>query len=270
MKKKSGTESHVVELHAAAKDGASLEDGEADSTAIPAPSTAELELLEQAGTELDKAGPAAILEWTFGHYGDDASVACSFGGVSGMVLMHMAQEIQPTAETFYIDTDYLFPETYETVEAARKRWPDAPIRAYSPTISPDEQAREYGEHLWERDPDLCCDIRKVEPNRRALANKRAWISGLRRDQSEERASTPAVQWDEKFGLVKANPLINWDEKLLWAYIFEHEIPYNPLHDRNFPSIGCTNCTRAVLPGEDPRAGRWSGFEKSECGLHVPS
>lgn len=224
--------------------------------------------IAEAAERLDRAGPADILQWTFDRYGEATGVACSFGGVSGMVLLHMVQELNPAAEIFYIDTDYLFEETLQTVEASRARWPEANIRAYKTEISPEQQAALHSDRLWESDPDLCCDIRKVEPNRRALENKQAWISGLRRDQSDERASTPAVQWDAKFGLVKANPLINWDEKLLWAYIFEHNIPYNPLHDQNFPSIGCTNCTRAVLPGEDPRAGRWSGTDKSECGLHV--
>ena len=133
----------------------------------------------------------------------------------------------------------------------------------------DDRGEQHGEALWERDPDLCCDLRKVEPTRTALEGKRAWISGLRRDQVG-RDTTPAVLWDEKFELVKVNPLVNWDEKRIWAYIFEHEVPYNPLHDRGYPSIGCTNCTRAVRPGEDPRAGRWSGSDKLECGLHTVS
>ena len=134
-------------------------------------------------------------------------------------------------------------------------------------MTPEAQAEEHGPALWDRDPDLCCEIRKVEPNRRALEGKRAWISGLRRDQTG-REETPAILWDEKFQLVKVNPLVNWDEKLLWSYIFERGLPYNTLLDHGYPSIGCTNCTRAVAPGEDPRAGRWSGFDKLECGLHT--
>ncbi|HJM88352.1 MAG TPA: phosphoadenylyl-sulfate reductase [Dehalococcoidia bacterium] len=219
-------------------------------------------------TELDNADPEAVLAWAFEHYGDDVTLACSFGGASGMVLMDMVQKLNAKSEVFYLDTKFLFPETLQTLETSRAFWPAARITGYSSAISVEAQAAEHGEALWERDPDLCCEIRKVEPNREALANSRAWISGLRRDQSEDRATTPAIQWDEKFGLVKINPLINWDEKRVWAYIAEHKLPYNPLHDQGFPSIGCSNCTRAVQPGEDPRAGRWAGTDKIECGIHV--
>ena len=229
---------------------------------------AEAETIAAAAVALDRAEPEEILRWAFKQYGDGLTLACSFGGISGMVLMDMVQRVHPTADVFYIDTDYLFPETEETVAVSERRWPEARITRYASTISVGEQAHQHGAALWERDADLCCEIRKVEPNRRALVGKRAWVSGLRRDQSEERASTPAVQWDEKFGLVKVNPLINWDEKRVWAYVFEHEVPFNPLHDAGYPSIGCVNCTRAVKPGEDPRAGRWSGQAKTECGLHT--
>ncbi|MEE8422169.1 MAG: phosphoadenylyl-sulfate reductase [Dehalococcoidia bacterium] len=234
--------------------------------------SAEAAAIEEAAAALNAAEPEAILRWAVERYGDDISLACSFGGASGMVLMDMVQKLNATTdvrtEVFYLDTAYLFAETLQTVEASKARWPEARITAFRSDVTAGEQARIHGEALWERDPDLCCEIRKIEPNRQALAGKRAWISGLRRDQSEERASTPAVQWDAKFGLVKVNPLINWDEKRVWAYIVEHGIPYNPLHDHGFPSIGCFNCTRAVKPGEDPRAGRWSGSDKTECGLHT--
>lgn len=229
---------------------------------------AEEAAISEAAAALDDAGPGEILQWALDRYGDDVSLACSFGGVSSLVMLHMIEELRPSVEVFYIDTDYLFPETLQLVESAQQRWPRANIVSYRSAVTVAEQEAQHGPALWERDPDLCCDIRKVEPNRRALAGKRAWFSGLRRDQSEERASTPAVQWDEKFDLVKVNPLINWDEKRVWAYLFEQDIPYNPLHDQNYPSIGCTNCTRAVLPGEDARAGRWSGQDKTECGLHT--
>jgi len=130
-----------------------------------------------------------------------------------------------------------------------------------------EQAELYGDELWARQPDLCCATRKVEPLQRALGEVDAWVTGVRRDQAPTRANAKKVEWDEKFGLVKANPLADWTLKEVWAYIHEHDVPYNPLHDRNFPSIGCTHCTRPVMPGEDPRAGRWAGQDKVECGLH---
>ena len=228
----------------------------------------EAEAIASAAAALDEAEPEEILRWAVGRYGEELTLACSFGGISGMVLMDMVQRLQPSTSVFYLDTDFLFTETIETVERSRAFWPEARITGFKTPVTPEEQARLYGERLWERDPDACCDIRKLEPNRRALEGKRAWISGLRRDQSGERASTPAVQWDAKFGLVKVNPLVNWDEKQLWAYIFKYDLPYNPLHDQGYPSIGCTNCTRPVAPGEDPRSGRWAGLDKTECGLHT--
>jgi phosphoadenosine phosphosulfate reductase len=115
--------------------------------------------------------------------------------------------------------------------------------------------------------EQCCAIRKVEPLKRALGSVDAWVTGIRRDQAPTRANSKKVEWDDKFGLVKANPLADWTLEDVWAYIHEHDVPYNPLHDQNYPSIGCTHCTRQVMPGEDPRAGRWAGQEKVECGLH---
>lgn len=227
-----------------------------------------LAALEEASAALDQAEPEEILRWAIDRYGEGLTLACSFGGISGMVLMDMVQRLAPRTEVFYLDTDYLFPETYEMVDTAKAKWMTANIVGYRTDVSVEEQARLHGASLWERDPDLCCEIRKVEPNRRALAGKAAWISGLRRDQSADRGATPAVQWDAKFGLVKVNPLINWDEKKVWAYIFKHSVPYNPLHDRGYPSIGCTNCTKPVNPGDDPRSGRWAGLDKDECGLHT--
>lgn len=228
----------------------------------------ELAAIEEASVALDHAEPEEILQWAIDRYGEGLTLACSFGGISGMVLMDMVQRLASSTEVFYLDTDYLFPETYEMVDTAKAQWPNAQIVGYRTDVSTEEQARLHGASLWERDPDLCCEIRKIEPNRRALEGKRAWISGLRRDQSADRGTTPAVQWDAKFGLVKVNPLINWDEKKVWAYIFKHSVPYNPLHDRGYPSIGCTNCTKPVNPGDDPRSGRWAGLDKDECGLHT--
>ncbi len=126
----------------------------------------------------------------------------------------------------------------------------------------------YGAALWERNPDQCCNLRKIEPLRRKLRELRAWITSIRRDQTTARAGAGKVEWDEKFGLMKINPIADWSSKQVWQYIRQHNVPYNALHERSYPSIGCTHCTRAVRPGEDPRAGRWSGSSKTECGLHI--
>jgi phosphoadenosine phosphosulfate reductase len=135
-------------------------------------------------------------------------------------------------------------------------------------LSPEEQERLHGPELWLRHPDQCCNVRKVEPLRGKLAELRAWTSSIRRDQTAERAHAGKIEWDEKFGLAKVNPLADWTYSRVWQYIRDHETPYNSLHDLNYPSIGCTHCTRPVRPGEDERAGRWSGLSKTECGLHI--
>jgi phosphoadenosine phosphosulfate reductase len=140
-------------------------------------------------------------------------------------------------------------------------------RVYS-ALSPEDQEGVHGEALWSRNPDLCCNLRKVEPLRRKLGELNAWITSIRRDQTSVRSVARRVEWDAKFGLVKINPIVDWNSKQVWRYIHDHDVPYNALHDQDYPSIGCTHCTRAVRAGEDPRAGRWPGFNKTECGLHI--
>jgi phosphoadenosine phosphosulfate reductase len=224
--------------------------------------------LAAISVELEQASPQDVLRWAVEQFFPDLSLACSFGGPSGMVLVDMIAQIEPRVEVFYLDTDFLFPETYATRDRVVERYGVSPV-PYKSLLTPAEQAQQQGGELWLRDPDLCCAIRKVEPNKRALAGKRAWISGLRRDQAETRRETPAVQWDEKFSLVKINPLVNWLEADVWAYIVKNDVPYNPLHDQDYPSVSCTYCTKAVAPGDDPRSGRWQGQDKTECGLHTP-
>jgi phosphoadenosine phosphosulfate reductase len=142
------------------------------------------------------------------------------------------------------------------------------IERVLPLSSHEEQEAVHGAALWQRNPDQCCNLRKIEPLRRKLSELQAWITSIRRDQTADRARAGKIEWDQKFGLVKINPLADWNAKQVWQYIREREVPYNVLHDLNYPSIGCTHCTRAVRPGEDPRAGRWSGSAKTECGLHI--
>ena len=240
-----------------------------ESTTVPTAPEEERPALEAAAVRLHDAEPHAILEWLFDRYGDGVTLASAFGNTSDIVLMHMVAEVAPGTEVFYLDTDFLFPETHELIDRTRASYGDRiALRMYRTELTPEAQAAQYGAALWETDPDRCCDLRKVQPIHEALAGKRAWITGVRRDQSEARAATPAVQWDAKFGLAKANPLVNWSEQQAWAYIFAHALPYNALFDQNYPTVGCTHCTRAILPGEDQRAGRWSGTAKVECGIHV--
>lgn len=230
--------------------------------------TVDKDALQRAAQALEGSSPQEILRWAAGRYQPGLTLACSFGGPSGMVLLDMVMRVDPTVEVFYLDTDFLFPETYRLRDIAAAKYNFAPI-GYVSLLTPSEQAKKHGDELWARDPDACCAIRKVEPNRRALEDKRAWISGIRRDQAATRADIPIVEWDEKFGLVKINPLAAWTESQVWKYILDNSVPYNELHDRGYPSIGCTYCTRPVNPGDDPRSGRWQGFNKTECGLHVP-
>jgi phosphoadenosine phosphosulfate reductase len=229
---------------------------------------ATIDELAAASAALERKSPQEILRWASERYQPGLMLACSFGGPSGMVLLDMIMQIDRGVEVFYLDTEFLFPETYKLRDIAAAKYNFEPV-GYMSLLTPDEQAKRYGDALWSRDPDTCCGIRKVEPNQRALQGRRAWISGIRRDQSATRANMPIVEWDEKFGLVKVNPLANWSESQVWKYILDNGVPYNELHDRNYPSIGCTHCTQPVKPGDDPRSGRWQGFDKTECGLHVP-
>lgn len=230
--------------------------------AAPAFTEAEFRTLND---RFETAEPQEIVRWAVETFGDGLSIGASFGGASGMAILHMAARLKPDVHVFVLDTDYLFEETYETMRRAVPALGLTNVQVYKSKLTHEEQARQYGAALWMRDPDLCCELRKVEPNRRALEGRTAWMSGLRRDQSEGRADTPIVSWAAKFGVVKINPLANWTEKQTWAYLLEHGVPYNPLLDRGYASIGCYNCT---VPGVQGRAGRWQGFEKDECGLHT--
>lgn len=222
------------------------------------------DLIKTKAVELESATPQDIIAWAVETF-PNITFACSFGA-EDVVLVDMLQKISPSTDIFYLDTDFHFQETYETRDALIARYKMDFVRV-SPAITPEEQAIRHGEELWKTDPNNCCNIRKVEPLTRILSQYDAWITGIRRDQAPTRANAKKIEYDTKFGLVKFNPIASWTNEDVWNYIREHEVIYNPLHDRNYPSIGCSYCTRQVLPGEDPRAGRWAGSEKTECGLH---
>jgi phosphoadenosine phosphosulfate reductase len=227
------------------------------------------ETLARFSAELEGKDPQEILRWAADEFQPGLTMACSFGGPTGMVLLDMMMQIDPTVEVFYLDTDFLFPETYHLRDVCEQKYGFTPI-GYKSLLTSEAQAAQHGDALWARDPDACCEIRKVEPNHRALVGKTAWLSGMRRDQAKTRADIGIVEWDTKFDLVKLNPLAAWDEKRVWAYIMANGVPYNELHDRGYPSIGCTYCTKAVKEGDDPRSGRWTGFDKEECGIQEGS
>ena len=167
---------------------------------------------------------------------------------------------------FYLDTDLLFPESYALRDQLEERY-GIKFERRATRLSVEDQAAQYGERLWERDPDLCCRLRKVEPLREMLKGMRAWVTAIRRDQSPTRARIGLVERDETFGLVKINPLAGWSARDVWKYIEKHDVPHNPLHQQGYPSIGCVPCTTPVQIGEVPRAGRWRGAVKTECGIH---
>jgi phosphoadenosine phosphosulfate reductase len=210
--------------------------------------------------------PRQVLAWAFGKFGNEVAISSAFGA-EGMALIDMASRVQKDFRLFTIDTEFLFPETYNLMDRIEERYGITIERVYS-LLPPEEQERVHGAALWGRNPDECCNLRKVEPLRRKLSELRAWIASIRRDQTSVRAGARKIEWDEKFGLVKVNPLADWSSAQVWRYIREHDVPYNALHDQNYPSIGCTHCTQAVKSGEDARAGRWPGFAKTECGLHI--
>jgi phosphoadenosine phosphosulfate reductase len=222
--------------------------------------------LTEINAKLAGWGPQQILAWAIQQFNPNLTLACSFGGISGMVLLDMAVRIDPAIRVFYLDTGFLFPETYALEKEIEQRYGIKP-QAFRPELTPEEQANRFGPELWRRNPDRCCALRKLEPNRRALEGMQAWIAGLRRDQSSTRREIQPVQWDHKFNLYKINPLWDWTEEMVWIYLKAEGVPYNRLHREGFPSLGCTNCTRPVATGEDLRAGRWSGLTKTECGLH---
>jgi phosphoadenosine phosphosulfate reductase len=210
--------------------------------------------------------PVMLLEWAFGLWQDRVTLASSFG-LEDMVLVDMACRVTRPVDVFCLDTGVLFPETYDVMARCEQQYPVV-LRRIAPTLSLEAQERLYGPALWERNPDQCCAIRKVEPLTRALEGYQAWITGIRREQAPTRAQAEPLEWDAARGLVKLNPLAFWTQDDVAAYVRNQHVPYNPLHDQGYPSIGCVPCTRPVRPGEDPRAGRWAGFQKTECGLHV--
>ncbi|SDO58166.1 phosphoadenylyl-sulfate reductase [Alkalicoccus daliensis] len=212
-------------------------------------------------------GADTILQWAYDAYGSDLVYACSFGA-EGIVLIDMIAKIKEDAHIVFLDTGVHFKETYELIEKVKKRYPSLKIEMKQPELTIAAQASQYGEELWKTDPNQCCYIRKILPLEEALTGVPAWISGLRREQSESRKNTNFVNKDERFHSVKVCPLIYWTWDDVWNYIQEHHLDYNELHDRGYPSIGCAPCTTAVETG-DSRGGRWQGTMKTECGLHLP-
>lgn len=221
--------------------------------------------LERASQRLESATPEQVLKWAVERFAPHFTMATAFGP-EGMCIIHMLSRIAPDTPIVNLDTGYQFAETLELRERVKERY-GIEVKFLRPELSVAEYEAANGGPVYKQDPDRCCAQRKLSLMSQAAEGYHAWAVGIRRDQSEHRAHAPIVGWDKKFNLVKISPLATWTKKQVWALIVGESIPYNPLHDQGFMSIGCWPCTRSVLPGEDERAGRWSGFAKTECGLH---
>lgn len=221
--------------------------------------------LSDKSQELETASPEEILAWATARFGAHFTMATAFGP-EGMCILHMLAQIAPQTYVFNLDTGYQFQETLDLRErVAQKYGIHVDMRRAEATVA--EYEKQHGGPLYQSNPNQCCADRKVKVLNETVIGFHAWASAIRRDQSSDRSVVPIVGWDKKFGLVKVSPLANWTKKDVWKMIAKNDIPYNPLHDQGYPSIGCWPCTRAVLFGEDERAGRWSGTAKTECGLH---
>ena len=216
-------------------------------------------------TEIEALPAEDVLRWAVEEFGERLCLSCSWQKQSS-VLVHMVSELGLEVDVIELDTHLFFKESYETRERLVERYG---LRLIVPeVITIAEQHRREGPNLWETSPDQCCHIRKVEPLMRLLEPYDAWVSGIRREQSPSRANARKVERSERYGVWKILPLADWGEKDVWEYILENDIPYNPLHDVGYRSIGCIPCTRPTRPDEEERAGRWAGSDKLECGIHV--
>ncbi len=218
--------------------------------------------------EMEDRPAEEVLAWAAERFTGRIVLTCSWQ-MQSSVLVDMVHRIGADVRIVELDTGLLFPETYATRDRLIERY-DLTVERIDPEQTVAEQARTEGPELWNRDPDRCCALRKVAPLGRALEGMDAWITGIRRVQSPGRLTARKVNLDETRGVVKIQPLVDWSDEDVLGYLHAHDVPYNPLHEQGYPSIGCVPCTRAVREGEDRRAGRWAGSGKTECGLHLPS
>jgi phosphoadenosine phosphosulfate reductase len=230
------------------------------------PSRATLDWLERQNILLEAATAEEILSWAVETFSPRFTMATGLGP-EGCVIISMLASIDPSVYIFNLDTGYQFRETLELRKRIIEKY-GVTIDLQRPELSVEAYEAAHGGPVYRTDTDKCCADRKICVLKRVARHYDAWATGIRRDQSPTRADTPVVRWDKKFGLVKISPLAAWTKSDVWRRILRDNIPYNPLHDQGYPSIGCQPCTRAIMPGEDERAGRWTGTAKTECGLHT--
>jgi phosphoadenosine phosphosulfate reductase len=217
----------------------------------------------EISAEVEQMGAEEAISWALGTFGDKLKFAVSFQKTSS-VTIDIAHRLEPNARFFYIDTELLFPETYQTRDRLAEHFGIEFDRYVQDNPADLRERWDAGE--WDKQ-DECCAPRKVDTMRRALVGVDCWVSGVRRVDSETRSQAPRFGWDQRFGLWKLNPLADWDDKRIWNYIKDHHVPYNPLHDQGYPSIGCMPCTTKPGEGANPRAGRWAGTDRTECGIN---
>jgi phosphoadenosine phosphosulfate reductase len=211
--------------------------------------------------------PHEILEWGYRQFGNEMVMGTGFGP-SGVLLIHTLVTHQIPLTVFYLDTHLLFNETYKLRDDLEERF-GLNIKRVNASLTLDDQSEQFGDELWKSDPDKCCYLRKVLPLKNYLADKKAWVTGIRRSQSDTRKQTEIFEWDPLNEVVKINPLANWNRDDVWDYIERYDLPYNPLHDHGYPTIGCIPCTQPIdNHQEDERNGRWKNREKTECGIHL--
>ena len=233
------------------------------------PPTAEVDPIATEKVSEDSS-PTELIEWMLRRFAGQRVVMTTAFGMEGCALIDMMAERTHRFKVVYIDTDFFFSETLALRDRLAERYPHIDFVRRATPLTPEAQAERFGPELWKRDPDLCCRIRKVDPMQEVMQDVDVWITGLRRSQSATRASVRAVTWDWKYEVLKISPLASWDRAMVWQYVQAHNVPYNPLHERGYPSVGCTHCTRAVEGAtidSYSREGRWNGKQKLECGLH---
>ncbi|MEX0773254.1 MAG: phosphoadenylyl-sulfate reductase [Balneolales bacterium] len=222
--------------------------------------------VQELNRQYENTDVETILSRNWEQYGKEMVIGTGFGA-SGAVLMHKLYHLELPVTVFYLDTNLLFRQTYELRDDYAEKY-KINFERVETDLSVDKQAEKYGEKLWNKSPDQCCHIRKVLPLKHYLTDKQVWVTGVRRDQSASRKNTAVFEWDKQNEVIKINPLASWDADDIWSYIKFYDLPYNPLHDHGYPSIGCQPCTKPTTDSDNERSGRWSGQEKTECGIHL--
>lgn len=226
----------------------------------------QVEDLKLLNNRFEYESPEKLLLWGVENFGNEIVLGTGFGP-SGVVLIHKIFELNLSVKAFCLDTNLLFKQTYDLWDTLEKRF-NIEIESVSPILTLEGQAELHEKELWKTNPDKCCHLRKVLPLQKYMSNKKAWITGLRRSQSEMRKGIDKIEWDPSNKVYKLNPLADWDQDEIWYYINKHNLPYNPLHDEGYPSIGCIHCTEPATD-QDERSGRWKNLKKTECGIHLP-